>query len=91
MTNLSPTNKPRIAVTMGDPAGVGPELCLRLLQNEEIAAELTPIVFGDVAVLQRVAQQLGWSFAASATRRRMAASPKTTGTHWLAISSLASR
>ncbi len=24
---------PRIAVTMGDPAGVGPELCLRLLHE----------------------------------------------------------
>ena len=26
------SKKPRIAVTMGDPAGVGPELCVRLLQ-----------------------------------------------------------
>ncbi len=58
-------HKPRIAVTMGDPAGVGPELCVRLLQNEEIARELTPIVFGDAAVLQRVADQLGWRFAAT--------------------------
>lgn len=48
---------------MGDPAGVGPELCLRLLQNEELAAELTPIVFGDAAVLARVAKHLGWPFS----------------------------
>jgi 4-phospho-D-threonate 3-dehydrogenase / 4-phospho-D-erythronate 3-dehydrogenase len=54
--------KPRIAVTMGDPAGVGPELCLRLLDNHELASELTPIVFGDAAVLARVAKQLGWEF-----------------------------
>jgi 4-hydroxythreonine-4-phosphate dehydrogenase len=53
---------PRIAVTMGDPAGVGPELALRLLQNAEIAAELTPIVFGDAGVLARVARHLGWDF-----------------------------
>jgi len=53
---------PKIAVTMGDPAGVGPELCLRLLENAEIAQELTPIIFGDAGVLQRVAKQLGWQF-----------------------------
>jgi 4-hydroxythreonine-4-phosphate dehydrogenase len=58
------TGKPRIAVTMGDPAGVGPELCLRLLQNEELAREVTPIIFGDGGVLERVARQLGWAFAA---------------------------
>lgn len=56
--------KPRIAVTMGDPAGVGPELCLRLLQNEEIAQELTPVIVGDAGVLARVAKQLGWTFTA---------------------------
>ena len=28
--------KPLIAVTMGDPAGVGPEVCLQLLANEEV-------------------------------------------------------
>jgi len=64
MHSTSPQRKPRIAVTMGDPAGVGPELCVRLLQNEEIARELTPIVFGDAAVLARVANHLSWSFSA---------------------------
>ena len=43
---------PKIAVTMGDPAGVGPEVCLRLLQNAEIAQLCTPVVFGDAAVLE---------------------------------------
>ena len=39
---------------MGDPAGVGPELCLRLLVEPRVAAECIPIVFGDWGVLQRV-------------------------------------
>ena len=55
---------PRIAVTMGDPAGVGPELCLRLLANVEIARECVPIVFGDAAVLRRVAEKIGVPFTA---------------------------
>ncbi|MEQ2010270.1 MAG: 4-hydroxythreonine-4-phosphate dehydrogenase PdxA, partial [Limisphaerales bacterium] len=51
---------PRIAVTMGDPAGVGPEICLHLLANAELARESVPVVFGDAAVLRRVAEKLGW-------------------------------
>lgn len=51
-------NRPRIAVTMGDPAGVGPEICLRLLQHEPTLDRCAPLIFGDVAVLQRVAGQL---------------------------------
>jgi 4-hydroxythreonine-4-phosphate dehydrogenase len=51
---------PRIATTMGDPAGVGPELCLRLLADERVRAFCTPVVVGDMGVLTRVAKQLGW-------------------------------
>jgi 4-hydroxythreonine-4-phosphate dehydrogenase len=50
---------PRIAVTMGDPAGVGPELCLRLLAEASIAGDCVPLVFGDAGVLARVAQTTG--------------------------------
>ena len=48
---------PKIAVTMGDPAGVGPEVCLRLLQDEAIARLCMPIVFGSAAVLEQAAVQ----------------------------------
>ncbi len=49
--------KPLIAVTMGDPAGVGPEVCLQLLANEEVRAFATPIIFGDARLLARCARQ----------------------------------
>ncbi|MEQ1858856.1 MAG: 4-hydroxythreonine-4-phosphate dehydrogenase PdxA [Chthoniobacteraceae bacterium] len=55
---------PRIAITMGDPAGVGPELCLRLLGNVELARLCTPIVFGDAAVLRACAGKTGLPFDA---------------------------
>jgi 4-hydroxythreonine-4-phosphate dehydrogenase len=58
-------NLPRIAVTMGDPAGVGPEICLRLLANAEVARECVPIVFGDAGVLRRVAEKIGVPFSAT--------------------------
>lgn len=59
---------PRIAVTMGDAAGVGPELCLRLLADAAIAAECTPVVFGDAALLRRAAAATGLPFHARVIR-----------------------
>ena len=53
-----------IAITMGDPAGVGPELCLQLLENREIASECTPVIFGDAAVLHAAAEKTGQVFTA---------------------------
>lgn len=53
---------PRIAVTMGDPAGIGPEICLHLLNNIAVRVACVPIVFGDAGVLQRVAEKLALPF-----------------------------
>lgn len=52
-------SKPIIAVTMGDPAGVGPEICLKLLANEAVRELATPVVFGDARLLARCARQTG--------------------------------
>jgi 4-phospho-D-threonate 3-dehydrogenase / 4-phospho-D-erythronate 3-dehydrogenase len=43
---------------MGDPAGIGPEICLRLLAHAETLQTARPIVFGDAGVLRRVANKL---------------------------------
>jgi 4-phospho-D-threonate 3-dehydrogenase / 4-phospho-D-erythronate 3-dehydrogenase len=51
--------KPIIAVTMGDPAGVGPEVCLQLLANEAVRELATPVVFGDARLMARCARQTG--------------------------------
>lgn len=50
---------PRIAVTMGDPAGIGPEICLRLLAQPTIHELCVPIVLGDAQLMRRVAKSLG--------------------------------
>lgn len=50
--------KPKIAVTMGDPAGIGPEICLIALQNPDVLEVCTPIVFGDAGVLVRCADEV---------------------------------
>lgn len=51
--------KPLIAVTMGDPAGVGPEVCLQILANEAVREFATPVIFGDARLLSRCARQTG--------------------------------
>ncbi|MBE7498664.1 MAG: 4-hydroxythreonine-4-phosphate dehydrogenase PdxA [Verrucomicrobiaceae bacterium] len=60
--------KPLIAVTMGDPAGIGPELCLHLLRNEAIAKVCTPIIYGDLSVLERVSKVLNLPFNPASVR-----------------------
>lgn len=52
--------RPVIAVTMGDPAGIGPELCLRMLQSAAIHQICQPVIYGDWALLEYLAKRLGW-------------------------------
>ncbi|HPD14759.1 MAG TPA: 4-hydroxythreonine-4-phosphate dehydrogenase PdxA [Planctomycetota bacterium] len=51
--------KPAIAVTMGDPAGIGPEVVVKALADERVRAVCRPIVFGDEAALREAARRLG--------------------------------
>ncbi len=44
---------------MGDAAGVGPELCLRLLAEPALRERCVPLVFGSAALLRRVAAATG--------------------------------
>jgi len=47
---------PCLAVTLGDPAGVGPELVLRMLADEELAGMCCLAVYGNRRLLERVAE-----------------------------------
>lgn len=46
--------RPIIGITMGDPAGIGPEITIKALQQESIYQSCRPVVVGDVSVLQKV-------------------------------------
>jgi 4-phospho-D-threonate 3-dehydrogenase / 4-phospho-D-erythronate 3-dehydrogenase len=47
---------PAIAITMGDPAGVGPEVCVKALADEQVRAACRPLVIGDRRRLQLAAE-----------------------------------
>ena len=50
--------RPFVAITMGDPAGIGPELCLRVLREPRVLEVCVPVVFADACVLQKVADKV---------------------------------
>lgn len=53
------TRRPRIALTLGDPAGIGPELAAKLLARPETTAQADVYVLADAAELAAAAQVAG--------------------------------
>ncbi|MGY4691670.1 4-hydroxythreonine-4-phosphate dehydrogenase PdxA [Salibacterium sp. K-3] len=45
--------RPAIAVTMGDPSGVGPEIIAKSLSTEQIFSDCRPFVIGDAVMMKR--------------------------------------
>jgi 4-hydroxythreonine-4-phosphate dehydrogenase len=43
--------KPTIAITMGDPAGIGPELVVKVLSQANVHDDCHPFVIGDAEVM----------------------------------------
>ena len=51
-------SKPIIAITMGDPAGIGPEVILKALGQDEVRESARFLIFGDANILHREANKL---------------------------------
>jgi 4-phospho-D-threonate 3-dehydrogenase / 4-phospho-D-erythronate 3-dehydrogenase len=49
---------PRIGVTMGDPAGIGPEVVLKAVAEPEVLAACVPVIVGDARHLAHAARTL---------------------------------
>ncbi len=55
---MSPLNtSPWIALTLGDPAGIGPEIALRTLEQEEVRAAANLLLIGPAALLPKSIQR----------------------------------
>lgn len=48
--------RPIIGITMGDPAGIGPEITIKALAHPEVYERCRPLVVGDLSVLKRAAE-----------------------------------
>jgi 4-hydroxythreonine-4-phosphate dehydrogenase len=49
----------RLAVTMGDPAGIGPEVVLKAITMRGVASVIDPLLVGDLGVFRDTARRLG--------------------------------
>jgi len=61
-------NRPRIGITMGDPAGVGPEVVMKALAHQAPYENARPLVIGDAKRLERAATIAGLNLAVRALR-----------------------
>jgi 4-hydroxythreonine-4-phosphate dehydrogenase len=52
------SDRPVLAITMGDPAGVGPEILVKALSDEKMFLHCRPMVIGSVKSLGEVSSQL---------------------------------
>jgi 4-hydroxythreonine-4-phosphate dehydrogenase len=51
--------RPTLAVTMGDPAGIGPEIAVKALLDRKVREACRPFVIGDLRVLEQAATFCG--------------------------------
>lgn len=71
--------RPRLALTLGDCSGIGPELTLRALASEEVSAQSQLCVYGNRRLLERVSRASGVGFpddVLCVTPDRLAAAPR---------------
>lgn len=60
---------PRIGITMGDPAGIGPEVVLKAVAEEEIRGACVPVIIGDAQLLAHTARTLDLQCGYEITRQ----------------------
>ena len=61
--------KPILAITMGDPAGIGPEITVRALHRQETYELCRPLVVGDAAIIKEAIGLLGLKMAVNAIEK----------------------
>ena len=47
------SHRPVLGITMGDPAGIGPEIVIKALSDPETTKMCTPVVLGDLNILEK--------------------------------------
>ncbi|MEH6717520.1 MAG: 4-hydroxythreonine-4-phosphate dehydrogenase PdxA [Aurantimonas endophytica] len=83
MTDPSASARPVIALAMGDPAGISPELTAKLLVSETVREKAAIIVLGDRRVLEQGAEVAGVSLDLAVAESEDAALAAGTDRHVL--------
>jgi len=56
-------DRPLIAITLGDPAGIGPEIVVKALSQAQIFQDCKPLIIGSLESLQQANTEVGSSLA----------------------------
>ncbi|GLK78941.1 4-hydroxythreonine-4-phosphate dehydrogenase PdxA [Methylopila turkensis] len=59
-------SRPTIAITMGDPSGIGPEVIMKALAHGDVQAMCAPLVVGDAERLRKAGEIVGSSLTVEA-------------------------
>ncbi|MDQ3585321.1 MAG: 4-hydroxythreonine-4-phosphate dehydrogenase PdxA [Acidobacteriota bacterium] len=65
----TPEVRPRIGITMGDPAGIGPEVVLKAVAEEAVLKCCLPVIVGDAQLLAHTARTLNLQCGYEVVRR----------------------
>src|SRR5258708_5918076 len=58
-SSRSPSDPMRIAITLGDPNGIGPEIAIKAAQHFAHHSKIKPLLVGDGFVIEDTANRLG--------------------------------
>ncbi len=64
---MNADERPIVGLTMGDPAGIGPEITVKATNDPELYRDCRPLVIGDVEVIRRTAASLGFDLTIHST------------------------
>lgn len=56
------SERPVVGITMGDAAGIGPEIVLKALEDKNLREAFRCIVIGDASFLRKLSEEIGVSF-----------------------------
>lgn len=66
--NSAAKGKPRIGITIGDAAGIGPEIVIKALSDYRTFENFQPVLIGDASAIKKTAEQLDLKFHARIVR-----------------------
>ncbi|MCK9555459.1 4-hydroxythreonine-4-phosphate dehydrogenase PdxA [bacterium] len=53
------SKKPVVVFTMGDPSGIGPEICVKAALSKKVLSVCSPVIFGDPLVIEEAGILIG--------------------------------
>ena len=56
------SDRPIIAITLGDPSGIGPEVVVKALAHPEVLAACHPLIIGNAPLVEKTIRDLGLDF-----------------------------